>query len=266
MDPSLTSVAVYRRSLPVSLERVLENVHDWEHLPWLHHESFRDIALLESGAWGWRARVELPPGDRHIALELVFEDKHRYVARTLEGGGAGTEIWTTLDPRGAATTGVEVEFRVPGVRGAAADELGLAYTRLYTRLWDQDEAMMTRRTALLGRPRRRPVGAGASLELGTLAELRAALPRVVELDGHPFRIVDVDGDLVAHSTLCPHSLGPLDAAEVVDGEVACPWHGYRFDVRSGCGVGVARRLRLLPAPRVVVDPDGGRVRLVAGAG
>ena len=38
--PELISVAVYRRRIGASLERVWENVRDWEHLPWLHRQSF----------------------------------------------------------------------------------------------------------------------------------------------------------------------------------------------------------------------------------
>ena len=45
-----------------------------------------------------------------------------------------------------------------------------------------------------------------------------------------------------------------------DGCVQCPWHGYRFDVRTGRQVGEGR-LRLAPAPRVEIDPDDGTVRV-----
>ena len=62
MSPPLTRVAVYRRTIAASLERVRENVHDWEHLPWLHRESFSSI---DSGAWPswmrysrWSAKLE----------------------------------------------------------------------------------------------------------------------------------------------------------------------------------------------------------------
>ena len=50
-------LATYERELPVGEERVWENVHDWEHLPHLHHRSFLDIECLDSGPWGWRVRV-----------------------------------------------------------------------------------------------------------------------------------------------------------------------------------------------------------------
>jgi nitrite reductase/ring-hydroxylating ferredoxin subunit len=39
-----------------------------------------------------------------------------------------------------------------------------------------------------------------------------------------------------------------------DGCLRCPWHGYRFDVRTGENL-AGKRLRLPPAPRVEIDGD-----------
>jgi nitrite reductase/ring-hydroxylating ferredoxin subunit len=204
----LTHVGSYERRVPVSLERVWENVLDWEHLPWLHRTSFSDIAKLDAGAWGWRARVGLQPAAQaqRIVLELVLErDALRYVARTLEGPGAGTEIWTHLHPDAPDVTGLRVDFHLPGVAPARAPEVLAGYRTLYTRLWDEDEAMMSRRARLLGD-----------------AAARAA-----------FRSVEDGGETFSHAAVCPHALGPLDDAPVKGGVVRCPWHGYRFDLRSG---------------------------------
>ncbi len=90
-------VSVYRRVVGASLERVWENVLDWEHLPWLHHTSFRAIERIASGPWGWRARVGLHSAEAQpeILLELIIDRaKGEYTARTLEGVGAGSEIRT----------------------------------------------------------------------------------------------------------------------------------------------------------------------------
>jgi nitrite reductase/ring-hydroxylating ferredoxin subunit len=76
----------------------------------------------------------------------------------------------------------------------------------------------------------------------------------VELNGEPFRILELeDGVLVAHSTICPHWLGPLEEVMPEDGILRCPWHGYRFDLRTGANAD-GRGCRLAPAPRVFVDP------------
>jgi nitrite reductase/ring-hydroxylating ferredoxin subunit len=251
-----TRVAIYRREVGAEVARVWENVLDWEHLPWLHRTSFSRIELASADAAGWRARVGLADASAtEILLEVRTErDAGRYVSRTLAGPGAGTEIWTQLRPNGART-GIEVEFHVPGVAPERAPAVGAAFERLYARLWDEDEAMMVRRTHELARLRApRPAGA-SPVALGPLAELRPRLPLAVEFGGERWRVVEVEGRLFAHSTRCPHWLGPLEQAPLEDGCVRCPWHGYRFDVRSGASRD-GRRLRLPPAPSVRVEASG----------
>ena len=50
---AMTLVATYRRRVHASLERVWENVLDWEHLPHLHDTSF-DYCSLDEAGLGWR--------------------------------------------------------------------------------------------------------------------------------------------------------------------------------------------------------------------
>jgi nitrite reductase/ring-hydroxylating ferredoxin subunit len=254
-------VGIYRREVRAELARVWENVYDWEHLPWLHRAAFSRIELVDRGSWGWRARVGLAPEEsgQEILLELRTErDAGRYVARTLEGPGAGTEIWTRLEPRGERT-GIEVSFCVPGVAAQQAAAVGAAFERLYARLWDEDEAMMRLRTQELARSAE-PATAALRVALGPRDSLLAKLPLVLEVGGERIRLLRLGDELVAHSARCPHWLGPLDQAPVEDGCVRCPWHGYCFDLRTGASAD-GRRLRLAPAPRVEIDAEG-RVALV----
>ena len=247
---SLTRVAVYRRDLSASVDRVWENVRDWEHLPWLHSSSFSSIECLESGAWGWRARIDAGRASE-IELELVIEpDAPRYVSRTLSGSGKGSEIWTSVEQRGTRASSVEVEFWMPGVDPARADALGAFFSKLYTQLWDEDEAMMLMREAELQRART----PSRELSLGPLDQVRARTPFCLELGGRPFRLIEIDGELIAHSARCPHSFGPLGLVTVEDGVVTCPWHGYRFDVRTRSSAD-GRALRLERAPRVRIDAN-----------
>jgi nitrite reductase/ring-hydroxylating ferredoxin subunit len=254
-SPQRTRVAVYARRVGASLERVWENVLDWEHLPWLHAGSFRQIERRDAGPWGWRARAVLEPRGGEIELELLTEPAAgRYVTRTLAGEGAGSEIWTTLRRVGPAATDVTVAFDVAGVSPDRAEQVGAGYVRLYARLWDEDEAMMQRRERELakGRAHRAP---DPPLDLGPLAELAPRLPLIVRWSGRPWRVVDQAGELLAHATVCPHRLGPLGGSPLTDGQVRCPWHGYRFDVRTG-GCLEVPGLRLPEAPQVVVAADG----------
>ena len=258
-------VATYVRRLPVPLERVWENVLDWEHLPFLHHDSFCSVALEESGAWGWRARVELPPTEQPTALTIevrIDRAVREYHTRTLAGAGTGTDIVTRLDTPDGEHTDVRVAFHVPELPESARQPLGEGYVRLYARLWDQDEAMMVRRQAqLAGRaPAPARPGPRAPLALGAQDALRKRLPLRVDLAGDAFRVVEHEGRLLAHPLVCPHRGGPLDEARIEAGAVICPWHGYRFDCETGRGP-AAQPCRMAVSARVEMDADG-QARLV----
>jgi nitrite reductase/ring-hydroxylating ferredoxin subunit len=251
----LTEVAVYRRTVHAGIASVWENVLDWEHLPWLHRTTFSSIERLASGPRGWRARIGLQPGraEDSVVVDLRLDRaESRYLALTTEGPGAGTEIWTHLTPTGEGHTNIAVRFLAPGVASEHAAAIGAAYTHTYTRLWDEDEGMMMRREAVLARPSDDAAPVSGPIPLGRLAAVRARLPLLTEIDGRSYRVIEIGGELIAHATICAHMFGPLDEAVVEDGCLRCPWHGYRFDARTGrCADG--RPLRLPPAPRVAID-------------
>lgn len=159
---ALALAAVYTREIRVSIDRIWENLLDWEHLPAPHEIYFIGIALLEIGDWGWRVELTKAPGtgSGRIVSELRIDRANaRYCIRTLAGDGAGTEIWTMLEALEPRRTAVEVQFYLPEHRPEELAKLGEKHRRSHARLWDQDEAMMMRREALStpGKPdRRRP--------------------------------------------------------------------------------------------------------------
>jgi phenylpropionate dioxygenase-like ring-hydroxylating dioxygenase large terminal subunit len=211
-----TEVATYQRTVAASLDRVWENVLDWEHLPWLHRDTFAAVRPRHAGRDGWCAEVELQPaGGAPLVIDVALDrGAQRYHTRTVDGPGAGTDIVTTLTPAGDGQTHVHVAFHVPGIAPEAARAVGAVYQALYAKLWDEDEAMMVRRQALLDR-RCEPA----------------------------WREVAVDGRAVRFLARCPHLGGPLDTVPVEDGCITCPWHGYRFDLRTGSSTD-GRGLRL----------------------
>jgi len=171
----------------------------------------------------------------------------------MESPGEGTEIWTHAFPVGERRTEVLVDFFVPGILKERVASTCDFYTRLYTRLYDEDVWMMTVRQARLDDIRREDHRAAPErVSLGSLIEVRARLPLVVEIAGAKFKVVEVGNKLLAYSTVCPHKLGPLEDGEVAAGIVECPWHGYRFDLRTReCLRG--QRCSLASAPAIKVD-------------
>ena len=87
--------------------------------------------------------------------------------------------------------------------------------------------------------------------------------RIVELDGRSIGVFNVQGRYVAVLNLCPHEFAPVCLGRLggttlpsVPGEwvwgregeiLACPWHGWEFDLLTGRAlVDQRRRLRLYP--------------------
>jgi nitrite reductase/ring-hydroxylating ferredoxin subunit len=260
-NSDLVTVATYRRAIGASLERVWENVLDWEHLPWLHSSAFSAIECGEAGGWGWRADVVYPGGSQRSKIELITDRAaNRYVTRVLDGPGAGGEVWTALSEQDPHTTDIVVEFCLEVPEGVEPEAVGAGYLALYRVLWDEDEEMMQTRQSELDRIGARELRKSVKRELGKLDDLRASLPLDLELPGGRFRILEADGGLRIHSLVCPHSLGPLEPCEDDPCQLQCPWHGYRFDLRSGSSCD-GRGLRLFPAPELTVDPETHDVRL-----
>ena len=71
------------------------------------------------------------------------------------------------------------------------------------------------------------------VKLATLDELPAGAMKEAEIDGRIIGLFNVDGVISAMDGLCPHQGGPLAEGELEGAKVTCPWHGWRFDVRTG---------------------------------
>ena len=244
--------------MPINLERMFENALDWEHLPFVHASSFYSIECLESGAWGWRARIENDRGHPSTIELRLDKALRRWITRTLEGRNRGSEIWTHAFPIGSERVDIVVDFFVPGVTAAEREKTGRAFAGLYERLYDEDVAMMVERQHQLDRRMGRSKADAKELDLGLRSTL--GLPVRCEVGGRAYVVAELEGELVVYPALCPHQLGPLADGKIIDGSVRCPWHGYTFDLISGdclnagtCGLG----------ERPEINEKDGRVVLTA---
>lgn len=93
--------------------------------------------------------------------------------------------------------------------------------------------------------------------------------KIVEVEGRSIGIFNVQGTFVAVLNVCPHELAPVCRGRVGgttlvsapgeyrwgrEGEIlACPWHGWEFDLLTGSALADDRKhLRLYP---VLVEDD-----------
>lgn len=248
-DSRVDHVGTYKRTLPVSLERMYENTLDWEHLPHLHGSSFTSIECLDAGAWGWRCRVTDAKGRSNL-LELSLDrDCRRWITRNLEGSAKGAEIWTHVFVTDTHQMDIVIDYFVPGVESAKREKVGMAYARSYENLYDEDVWMMTERQKQIDQ-RLDSIKRDDEVKV----PVSETLPIKTSLSGRGFYVDRLADGWVAYPESCPHQLGPLSAGVSEDGVVACPWHGYKFDVRTGaCLSGHSCRLGRSPAVSQIGD-------------
>jgi nitrite reductase (NADH) small subunit len=92
------------------------------------------------------------------------------------------------------------------------------------------------------------------VKVARLEDLLPGEKKVVDIDGTGIGLFNIDGEVYALENVCPHQGGPLcegDLFRHLDAEVtanrrirkffrseertivACPWHGYEFEIKTG---------------------------------
>lgn len=80
------------------------------------------------------------------------------------------------------------------------------------------------------------------------------------VDGRIVALFNVGGEYYALDGVCPHQGGPLGKGSLSGRVVTCPWHGWQFDVCTGCHL-----LRpSLVQPRYAVRLAGDEILLEIG--
>ncbi len=72
--------------------------------------------------------------------------------------------------------------------------------------------------------------------VGTVGELAAGEGMVIEAGGRSVALFHVDGRYYAIDNTCPHRGGPLAEGDLEGLVISCPWHAWRWDVRTGANV------------------------------
>jgi glycine betaine catabolism B len=85
-------------------------------------------------------------------------------------------------------------------------------------------------------------------------EIPPSQMKEVEVNGEKVCLANVEGKYYAIGNVCTHLGGPLAQGKLEGYEVQCPWHGSRFDIRTGR---VARppAMRSEPTYEIKIEKD-----------
>ncbi len=77
---------------------------------------------------------------------------------------------------------------------------------------------------------------GNFTKVASVQEISPGQSKQVEAGGHTIALFNLGGSFYAIDNTCTHSGGPLAEGFVEEGQVECPWHGARFDVKTGAAL------------------------------
>jgi len=56
---------------------------------------------------------------------------------------------------------------------------------------------------------------------------------VIEIEGKNVLLIKLDGNVYALENKCTHERLPLNGGDIYDGQIQCPHHGARYEIKSG---------------------------------
>ena len=71
------------------------------------------------------------------------------------------------------------------------------------------------------------------MRVGALEDFPEGKGRIVRVARKPVAVFNVGGTTHAVNNICPHLGGPIGSGCLDGTQVACPYHGMRFDVTTG---------------------------------
>ncbi|MEQ1756196.1 MAG: Rieske (2Fe-2S) protein [Micropepsaceae bacterium] len=203
----MIEVSQLQRDVGASAARAIEDELDWEHLPYTHRTTFSGVTLLHADANGWEADVVLVDGTPLRMKVTIDQDRLGYTNATFADGIENGRAVCRIRQTGTDSCQMSFLFYTAALTSQQAEAAGQFYVELFSRLVDEDEPKMIYRTqALRAGPKARQQRRTAGLADGTTCEV---------------------------PVVCPHQALPLQCEPDAAGVMTCPWHGYRFDARSG---------------------------------
>ena len=71
------------------------------------------------------------------------------------------------------------------------------------------------------------------VKIADIKDIPSTKMKQVHIDGENICVVNIEGKYYAIGSICTHEGGPLADGMLEGYEVECPWHGSKFDVRTG---------------------------------
>jgi nitrite reductase/ring-hydroxylating ferredoxin subunit len=94
------------------------------------------------------------------------------------------------------------------------------------------------------------------VKVADIKDIQPSSMKEIQINGEAICAVNLDGKYYAIGNVCTHEGGPLADGTLEGYEVECPWHGSKFDIRTG---EVTNPPASEPEPTFEVKVDGNNI-------
>ena len=89
-----------------------------------------------------------------------------------------------------------------------------------------------------------------------MSELKPGSMKQCKVKGHDDIVVaNVGGTVYAMRGICNHLGGPLGKGKLDGAIITCPWHGSKWDIKTGTNTEFTRKLNPEPVYKATVEGD-----------
>ena len=95
----------------------------------------------------------------------------------------------------------------------------------------------------------------ARVLIGKRSDVQEGMFTNVRVGGKQILVANIHGSYFATGNICTHEGAELHEGEIHNNEVTCPWHGAKWDLKTGQLIGFHEFLESIGSYRVVIEDD-----------
>jgi NAD(P)H-dependent nitrite reductase small subunit len=74
---------------------------------------------------------------------------------------------------------------------------------------------------------------GKFVKVARKSEITEQSAKLVQIEDKRIALFNLGGQFYALDDTCPHADGPLSEGSIEGEDIECPWHGSRFNIKTG---------------------------------
>ena len=95
----------------------------------------------------------------------------------------------------------------------------------------------------------------AKVVVGKTLEVQDGKLMHITAGGKEIVVTKLDGNYYAMDNVCTHAGADLHEGELNNNELTCPWHGARWDIKTGNLISFPQKLKPLQSHKISIEKD-----------